>query len=406
MLTAKAVVFTAGLYVCLLVAGYLAVRRLRRGPDLALTTLTAAFLLKGLAFGLSTPGGSAAVDRATGVPNLGALGIHLAGGVLSTAALLVAVTYWTCPPDRAPARARGWVLALAVVGAAMVALWLVANLGATTRDRHYLLANAGRPVVAAYLLLYVGGIIVSMYAMARTTWRSARATAQPWLRRGLWTAAAGAATYVVFGLNRLSALLAAILGVDALGWEVVTVTCTFTGIVLLGLGLTMPHWGPSLSAAARAWGRRGHLRRLYPLWRDLHRRYPAIALTPHGPLRDVCDPRDLEFRRYRRVIEIRDGLLATGAAPTPADPPVAVAAGLRQLLLAPAPGARAPDPAGPPGPAAAGGPAGDTTADFDRELAWLLAVAHHYRRPAPPAPRSRPPVPRDRPTAPADPVPS
>lgn len=50
-------------------------------------------------------------------------------------------------------------------------------------------------------------------------------------------------------------------------------------------------------------------RRLGPLWRALYRAEPAIALDPPW-LPDVLVLRNLRLRVYRRVIEIRDGLLA------------------------------------------------------------------------------------------------
>jgi hypothetical protein len=52
------------------------------------------------------------------------------------------------------------------------------------------------------------------------------------------------------------------------------------------------------------------LRRLYPLWAGLCQAVPGIALDPVPVWADRLDPRDLQMRLYRRVIEIRDGYMA------------------------------------------------------------------------------------------------
>ena len=52
-------------------------------------------------------------------------------------------------------------------------------------------------------------------------------------------------------------------------------------------------------------------RKLYLLWSDLREITPEIALDPaSSEFHDRLRLRDLDFRLYRRVIEIRDGRLA------------------------------------------------------------------------------------------------
>lgn len=52
-------------------------------------------------------------------------------------------------------------------------------------------------------------------------------------------------------------------------------------------------------------------RRLYPLWRDLYRATPSIALDPpRSAWSDALDMGNLSLRLYRRVVEIRDGMVA------------------------------------------------------------------------------------------------
>ncbi|MEJ2854226.1 MULTISPECIES: MAB_1171c family putative transporter [unclassified Saccharothrix] len=75
-----------------------------------------------------------------------------------------------------------------------------------------------------------------------------------------------------------------------------------TSYVLVLLGAALP--------AALGWLHHHRLyRRLGPLWRALYRADPAIALD-RTTVPDVLVLRHLRLRLYRRVIEIRDGLLA------------------------------------------------------------------------------------------------
>ena len=65
-------------------------------------------------------------------------------------------------------------------------------------------------------------------------------------------------------------------------------------------------------AALRTWQRRRRIyAELWPLWRALHRVFPADALdhAPTRPWLDTLFPHRVGHRYWRRVIEIRDGLL-------------------------------------------------------------------------------------------------
>jgi hypothetical protein len=75
----------------------------------------------------------------------------------------------------------------------------------------------------------------------------------------------------------------------------------------------MPAWGPrvGLPTLLRWIGRYQTYRELYPLWLALYRSSPEIGLMPpSSSVVDALTLRDLDFRLYRRVIEIRDGRLA------------------------------------------------------------------------------------------------
>jgi hypothetical protein len=301
----KGIVFPLMAGVCW-VAFLYRVRDLRvRQRDPALLALLMAFAAKGTEFLLATPRIAAAVDERTGIPNLGALGIHLFGGVVFGAAVLVALVYWVSNPAEAWARVRWRLAVAALVMTTMFLLWVVAGVGTTQRSPHYLVQNADRPLVAIYGFLYVATLLVTLGEITRLCLRYSSVAGSPWLRRGLRTTAIGALTYSVTVWSRGFSMVAVHLGLSPLKWEVLTPAAVGIGIPLIVAGLTMPCWGPHVSDLRLLWSNYRTYRRLYPLWRDLCHVSPGIAL--HPPTRSVTH---LNYRLYRRVIEIRDGLLA------------------------------------------------------------------------------------------------
>ncbi|MCQ4041553.1 MAB_1171c family putative transporter [Streptantibioticus rubrisoli] len=283
--------------------------RQHRG-DPALLALITAFLLKGVSFTLSIPAVSASVDAHTGVPNLAALGIHLLGGVSSSAALLVAITYWVHPAEQAWPRARAWLCGFGACAMAMFALWLAAQPHGDVRSAHYILQNVADPVVGGYTLLYAIAFGAGMIQIALLCRRYARAAGRQWLRWGMATTQLGALSCIIYCANRAWAVVAVHLGLNPLQWEALTPIANGIGILCLASGLTMPSWGPRLSELRRAIGNFVAYQRLHPLWRDLYRAIPDIALSPPASTRlDRFTPRDINYRLYRLVIEIQDGLL-------------------------------------------------------------------------------------------------
>jgi hypothetical protein len=266
--------------------------------------LLVTFAFKGAAFFLAVPAVANAVDHRLGVPNLAALGIHVVGGIVFSAGILVVLLFWHYPAQQAK-RLAFWVLVTGgLVSAAMISLW--AADGIQARATHYLLQNGSRPLTGIYLVLYTSAVLVGLGLIARICWQQAKSTSLVCLRRGLQCTAAGALIYMVSPADRLlSARIAAPLGLNPLDWEILVPACTGTGILLIVAGLTMPSWGPQV-AALRAWAAdyRSY-RELYPLWSTLCESVPEIALHP-----TTSPVKKLEYRLYRRVVEIRDAQLA------------------------------------------------------------------------------------------------
>lgn len=361
----------------------------RRDP--ALLALLTAFLFKGISFTLSTPVVSATVDSYLGIPNLGALGIHLAGGVTSSAAFLAALVFWVYPTEKAWPKVRRRLTLFGLVAVMMLVLWYMAGPGGEGRSAHYLLQNSHRPAVAAYLLLYVIAFAAGLVEIARLGWRYAKVAGPPWLRRGLKVTAVGAAIYIVYCVNRALAVIAVQIGLRPLEWEALTPLSNGIGILLVASGFTMPSWGPRLSAA-RVWiaDYRAY-QRLYPLWRDLYETVPEIALNPPAPpFIERIRHRNLHYRLYRLVIETRDGLLVlrpymdTGVAAAAAEKvreshpeeegrhAVEEAVRLKTALEA-----RGAD-LSPPGQSAGTDVPNRSCEDYASDLSWLLQVAREY----------------------------
>jgi len=387
----KSVVFPACAVLCALALLY-RLRDLRRQRnDPAVRALLLAFFCKGISFTLSTPSVSEAVDARLGVADLGALGIHLLGGVASSAAFLAAIVYWVYPPETARRHAAVRLLVAAVCAVAMLTLWAAAGTGAQQRSAHYLLQNAHRPLVAAYLLLYVGAFGAGMIEIIRLCRRYGRVAGRQWLRRGLYCTAIGASACLVYCLNRLLSLVAVQCGLDPLEWELLTPVANGTGILFLVAGLTMPSWGPTVSEWRRLVRNYVTYQRLHPLWRDLYAAVPDIALNPHhaGRLARFL-PGDISYRLYRRVIEIQDGLLALRRYTDPAvaadtrqpaeeaspssDRPYAMA---QARSLASALRAKRDDRPPVPTPAALG-PEAAKGGGYTEEVAWLVHLARAY----------------------------
>lgn len=391
MTDVKAVVFPACAALCALAFLYKLRDVRHRRDDPALLALLVAFSCKGVSFTLSTPLVARKVDAALGVDDLGALGIHLFGGVASSAAFLTAIVHWVYPRGEARRRALVRLLAAAAVAVVMVGLWIAAKHGSQQRSAHYLLQNAHRPVVSAYLLLYVSAFGSGMTEIIRLCVRYGRVAGRQWLRRGLYTTAVGASACLLYCLNRLLALITVQCGLDPLEWELLTPVANGTGIFILVAGFTMPSWGPRVSDGRRRARNVVTYQRLYPLWSALSTATPGIALNPQPANRLArLLPGDIDFRLYRRVIEIQDGLLALRPY---MDPDVAVAArrsGHEAGLSGDALQARAQavslaaalrakhDHRRPVEEPASLGPDATRSGGYTDEVAWLLRVARAY----------------------------
>jgi len=77
------------------------------------------------------------------------------------------------------------------------------------------------------------------------------------------------------------------------------------------------------------------LQRLYPLWKTLGRTVPGVLLvTPRARIVELFDLRDIHFRLYRRVVEIRDAIVLLKRISDPRAAELATALGRAEGLTA------------------------------------------------------------------------
>ncbi|MBC3763732.1 MAB_1171c family putative transporter [Quadrisphaera oryzae] len=279
-------------------------------------------------------------------------------------------------------RRRTW---LAV---AIAVLWICFALGPQGHQvRSYMVAFAREPAVQVYTLVFVAFVGGAFIELLRLGWQM-RATMTGRLAtsgRLISLGAAAGCLYVLLRVVGLGALAADRPGVlEALAWPGAVLAAAASILLVAG---TL--W---LAAVARARaaseGLTAHARSvgLYPLWRDMVRLRPSIAMEPDpGPVREVLSVRTGEWRLYRRIIELLDAVRILGgrrmtvrpvtpaalASPQVSDEEADRAAtALAEFVVAESVGAPMPKETIPVPP---------TAATVEQEVAWWTKVAHRYR---------------------------
>ncbi len=285
-------------------------RDLRKDPhNLALRALCAALTFPALAYTLAAPWISVRVDDALGIPNVATLLIY-GSDVVHTAFAQLLLLAWTHPHGQVWARFRWRVLAVGLALAGMATLFLMASVR-EERPTDFNEVYATTPYVTEFLLVFYVTFGASMAALGQLCWRYAGMVGRLWLRRGLRLVAVGTGFGLGYCVCEMIYISARLAGENPRAWNIAALLIAGAGAPVLCAGLTLPAWGPQLSTTF-AWLHSYHsYRKLRPLWLALYRAVPEIALVPPTSLAaDRLPIRDLGFRLYRRVIEIRDGRLA------------------------------------------------------------------------------------------------
>ncbi len=163
------------------------------------------------------------------------------------------------------------------------------------------------PWIALYraaIMLYIGSGVLRIFCVSLRNGRAVRSIPQLRFRIEARLQTVGWAAAVLYALQELVVLALRLVGILP---EHFYLTRLATLLLLIGfLGIfngevfKLMQWLRQYVA----------LRQLSPLWWDLYRTIPGIALDPPASrLADVLSVRDVHSRLYRRVLEIRDGLV-------------------------------------------------------------------------------------------------
>jgi hypothetical protein len=265
-----------------------------------------------------------------------------------------------------------WRLALAA-GVMVVLGALAAAAGGIDTEAHVLARDLPPAAVGYWVVLnaYLGTVLVITTVLFWTVARDAPAGPP---RHGLRAISAGTALVAAYAAMKTSLIVVHGFGVpvDFPSIEPVARGGQALGIMIAVAGAAVPatRRARSVLAAHR------DLVVLRPLWTAMRDAFPEVILfSPRRAVIELAGVDDVFLRLYRRVIEIRDGMLALRPylraadreAPDPAvGEALAIAAALRRRAAGE-----------PPGDAEDGwAPVGPEMAD---EVAWLSRVSRAYR---------------------------
>jgi hypothetical protein len=304
----KTIVFSACAALALLAFGH-RIYLLRKGTRSTSQNALAALFgtLAGL-FAVSVPDVSATLDRLTGLNNLAAFLIQFAI-LLYCGESQALVASWTLPRELIARKTRTYWVLVGIAVPVMGALFLTA--GVHTRDKDFLMQNAGRPTIAIYIICYSVILTVTLGSIVRICWKYHRDAKNKWLRRGLLMIGFGTMLSIGYPLTRVADVIGQRVGANPASWEFLVPFFAGLGTLIGVPGLVLPSLGPRLSALGAAIRAYRDYRRLRPLWSALRQGFPDAVPGPvqssgAGPF-TFGKP---NFLLYQRVVAIRDGLLA------------------------------------------------------------------------------------------------
>lgn len=173
---------------------------------------------------------------------------------------------------------------------------------------------AEAPFSSLYLAVYAAylGVMVLTGALLSARW--ARLASDPWIRRGMAVGAVGCAAGVVYSAIKVTYTLLPRFDVTpAVGEMVLTGPVILVAVPLGLVGLTVPGWGPRLTALTQ-WARRYRAHhQLHSLWAALTGRFPHVTMNLGGTRlgrrwddKWAPHPREMDLRLHLRVVQIWD----------------------------------------------------------------------------------------------------
>jgi len=263
-------------------------------------------LLVSLAFTVLSPPIYLAVDHLTGVPNAARL-LGNCLGVVGGWFFQPVTTQLIAPTRQGRVQtllASGWAPTATIV--ALVVLFNRASLPVSA-PLDFQTRYSTAPFMAPYrlvLLLYVALVAGRVFLASLRNREIIEQNPRPYRRVQSRLQTVGWGFCVGYAVQESAFIALSLLGlVPPHAYPVVIANVLLTGGVLLLLS----------SAFFDGWywiTQYRTNRRLYRLWRDQCAAAPSIALDPpRSALIDALNPRDISLRVYRRVTEIRDGII-------------------------------------------------------------------------------------------------
>lgn len=206
-----------------------------------------------------------------------------------------------------PQAARRQLLLAAAVLGTLIILMAATPGGIRTKGTE-LMSTAITPAAAGYWVVlngYLGAVLAIATALF---WRIGRSAPAGPLRAGLRTLATG-----TFLISLFAALKTGLIVVHSFGVslsvdriEPAANAVRNIGIIICVIGAAVPAAG-KLRSAVHAYRSLWALR---PLWQVMRRTFPDVILFPRRrALLELAGVDEVQLRLYRRVIEIRDGML-------------------------------------------------------------------------------------------------
>ncbi|ALG07085.1 MAB_1171c family putative transporter [Kibdelosporangium phytohabitans] len=280
-----------------LVAGWLPA--LRRGPKQR--AVWRIFLAFAVIRTIALPPVTGAVQDVLGA-NADTLLQHLLA-IVAGVNLLRFVAYIT---GRQPTRYQ--VLLGLSVALALVGLFALAGHGIHGSAEQLLAQRDTNPAVIAYWMLlevYLGTVLCTGGLLI---WRVSRASPTNLLRVGLWLMCVGAAINAVFAVYKSAYILANAAGLRMPTELVAAISDSMLPLsgLLIVSGVLLPAW----TVVRELVGLHRSMRALAPLWHTMRTTFPQVILyvSERLPIADGVLA-TARLRLYRRLIEIRDGML-------------------------------------------------------------------------------------------------
>ncbi|MFI7539981.1 MAB_1171c family putative transporter [Actinoplanes sp. NPDC049599] len=230
-------------------------------------------------------------------------------GVVTAYFLLRFITLITHYDRAHPQASRFQLLLAASVLVALITLLLATPGGIKTGGSELMSTTATAPTAAAYWVV-LNGYLGTVLAIATALfWRIGRSAPARLLRNSLRAIAAGTFLVTLYAVVKTGAIVAhssfgVTFPVDSI--EPAANALRTIGTIVALIGALVPASG-KVRTAVRAYRALWALR---PLWRVMRKTFPEVILFPRRrALLELAGVDEVQLRLYRRVIEIRDGML-------------------------------------------------------------------------------------------------